>query len=113
MAPPPGGGAGGATPASPNMGHLAAANALVTNALKFLEKALPLAGATSDLGQSLMKAIQSLSKIVPPNSGSPGVEQSGMHKMMMEQKQEQPLLQMLRSQPQGGGVAAPQQQQAA
>lgn len=112
MAPPPGGGAGGATPNSPNLGSMANARALTSNILRMAEKALPMAGASTELGQELLRFITKVSKLVPPNSGSPGVEQSAMHKQMMEQKQEQPLLQMLRSQSQGGGSPAPQPQAA-
>lgn len=95
---------------TPNRGLQANATAMVSVALRQLEKAIPMAGAETELGKALMKAVSALAKHAPAGSGSPGVEQSAMGKMMAEQKQEQPLLQLMRQQ--GGGGAPPTAQAA-
>ena len=108
------GGAGGATMPTPNRGLQAAAMAQLTHAIRILEKSLPMLGVETEIGQAVMKALQSLSKHVPAGSGSPGVEQSGLAKMMGEQRQEQPMLQVMKAMGQGGqGQPSPQPAQAA
>lgn len=95
---------------TPNHGMQAQATGFLTAAIRILEKALPLFGSVSDEGKEVMKALTALSKIAPPGSGSPGVENSAMHNLMAQQKQESPLLQLLRQKgmnPSGQGGAAP------
>ena len=92
---------------TPNRGMQASAMAQLTWVIRILEKALPMVGVETELGKDVMKALTTLSKHLPAGSGSPGVEQQAMQKMMMEQKQEQPMLQLLRSQGQGQPGAAP------
>lgn len=105
------GGAGGATMPTPNRGMQAAAMAQLTQAIRIMEKALPMVGVETEMGKDVMKALTQLSKHIPAGSGSPGVENQALQKMMMEQKQEQPMQQLLRSQGQGapppGGAAPP------
>lgn len=52
-------------------------------ALKALEDALPLFGASSDGGQAILKAMQSLGKIAHPGDVSPTGEGNQLQKMLM------------------------------
>ena len=52
-----------------------------------------------------MKAITSLSKHTPTAGGSPGVQKTALQDLMMQQRQQQPMMDMLRGQ--GGGMAGP------
>lgn len=88
---------------TPNRGLEAAANGKLTWVARQLLQVMHTLEIGSDMAKDVMKAFDLISKHVPPGSGSPGVEQSAMQKMMMEQKAEQPLLQQLRAQ--GGGGA--------
>jgi len=93
----------GVTQPTANRGNQASGLAWVGTAVRLLERALPLLGAGTEPGQAVMKALSSLSKHVPPGSTSPGVENSALQQAMMQQKAEQPMLQLLRSQGGGGG----------
>lgn len=53
-------------------------------ALKALEDALPLFGASSDGGQAILKAMQSLGKIAQPGDVSPTGEGNQLQKMLMK-----------------------------
>lgn len=82
----------------PNAGLKAAGSAYVQQALRALEKALPMVGAESDLGQTIVKAITQLSKVAGPDSASPGTANAALQRMMMDQKQEQPMRQQMAAQ---------------
>lgn len=105
----------GSSPAqmpTPDRGGQAAALALVSTAVRILERALPQLGAGSDPGKDVMKALQNLTKHVPPGATSPGVENSAMQQMMLAGKQEQPQQQVLAAMGQGqapmpGGAPPP------
>ena len=90
----------------PNAGLKAAALAQLQWAVRIMEKALPMLGIGSDEGKSVMKALTSLSKLVPPGSTSPGVENSALQQMMLQARQEQPMLSMLKG-GQAGGAGMP------
>jgi hypothetical protein len=90
---------------TPNRGNQAAALAQVQWAVRLLETALPQLGAASPQGQAVMKAITSLSKHTPTAGGSPGVQKTALQDLMMQQRQQQPMMDMLRGQ--GGGIAGP------
>ena len=80
----------GSSPAqmpTPDRGGQAAALALVSTAVRILERALPQLGAGSDPGKDVMKALQNLTKHVPQGATSPGVENSAMQQMMLQGKQ--------------------------
>ena len=107
---PPVGGAGGATMPTPNRGVQAAANGKLTWVARQLLDVMKMLEIGSDQMKDINKAFDLVSKHVPPGSGSPGVEQTAMHKMMLEQKSEQPMLQLMRQQggaPGGGGAPPP------
>lgn len=86
-----------------NRGLQTAALAQVQWAVRLLERALPMIGSASEPGKDIMKAITALGKHVPPGASSPGVEQSSLQQMMMQQRQEQPEIARMRAM--GGGTA--------
>lgn len=88
---------------TPNRGLQAAGLAYVTQAVRILSMALPILGAETDQGGAVMSAIKSLTKHIPPGSGSAGVENSALRNLMMQQKANAPMQQVLRNQ--GGGGA--------
>ena len=92
---------------TPNRGLQAAALAQVQQAVRILEKALPMLGVGTEQGKDVMKALTTLSKHIPAGSTSPGVESSALSQLLGQQRQDQPLLQMLRSQAAKGNAAAP------
>lgn len=69
-------------------------------------------GLTDEVGRDVMQAALKLGKYVTPGSGSAGVEQNALKSLMMQQRQEQPMLQMMRAKmgsaaPQPAGAPAP------
>ena len=87
---------------TPDRGNQAAAMAQLSWAVKILEGALPLLGATSEPGQAVMAALKALSKHISPGAFSPGAERSVLEKMMMQAKQDNPMQQVLGAMGQGG-----------
>lgn len=86
-------------------------------ALLILERALPLAGASGDLGRSIHSAIGQISKHVPPGAVTPADIKNQMEQLMLRQQQFGAQMQRMRAQAaqQGGGTpaaapAAPQAQ---
>ena len=73
-------------------------------ALKALEGALPLFGASSDAGQAILKSMQILGKIAQPGDVSPAGEMNQLQKMLLtaaQSGQQQKAIQ------QGAGARAP------
>lgn len=92
---------------TPDRGNQAAALAQLSWAVKILEGALPLLGATSEPGQAVMKALTTLSKHVDPGAFSAGTQRSTLEKMMMQAKQDNPMQQILGAMGQGQGQGQP------
>lgn len=94
---------------TPNRGLQANAMAQAQWGVRLLEKALAGFGVASEPGAAILKALSSLSKHIAPGTGSPGVEQSSLSSMMMEAKQNQPNLALLRAlgQQKAGGAPPP------
>lgn len=86
-----------ATSPVPNRGLEAAGLARLSMIVRMLEEALPMLGSTSEIGQSVLKSISSLSKSIPPGSLSAGVEDTAMQKVMMAHRQQAPLIAALRA----------------
>lgn len=92
---------------TPNRGHQSAALGIVAQAVRLLEKALPMLGVETEPGMAVMRALPLLSKHVPPGAASPGVENNALQQLMLQQRQQQPMLQALRAmQPQGAAPGA-------
>lgn len=111
-APQPGQSPPGSSPATtpvPNRGQEAAGLATLNVIVNALLKLAPQFGASSDVGRSVLKAVNDLSKHVPPGSTSSGVENNAMAKMMREHQQEQPMAQLMAAH----GAQQPQQPQPA
>lgn len=107
----------GSSPAqmpTPNRGLQAAALTQIHWAVRILEKALPVMGATSPVGKDLMSAIRSLSKHIQPGEMGQGSETATLQNMLMQAKAAGPqsqVLQALQQQqsPAGGMPATPPQ----
>lgn len=108
---PPAGGSPATMPTA-NAGHQAAGIARLSIAVKVLEETVPLLGVGSDAGKDALKALNTLSKHVPPGSVSPGIEANSAAQLMQRQRQMAPQIAALRAagaggQPAGGGMPPP------
>ena len=98
QAQPPSGAPSPAAQPIPNRGLMAAGLARIGLLLKIGEETLPMLGSGSDAGKDLLKAIQLLSKHLPPGSVSEGVQQTAMETALLKQRQQQPAVAALRAQ---------------
>lgn len=89
------------TMATPNAGMEAAGLARLNMVVRMLEEMLPMFGAASEVGQSLLKSVTSLAKHIPAGSMSTGVEQTAMKGVMNSARQQAPMIAALRSQMSG------------
>ena len=82
----------------------------ISMVVKLLGDALGQAGATSELGQEILKVLPKLSKLVAPGSSTPASEKNVMEQTAMKNAQQNQQMQMLRQQQakaaQGGGQPA-------
>lgn len=89
--------------------------ALVQQAIKILQEAAGKADPSTDLGQSILKAVQSLGKHAPPAQAAAGqgVEMQALRNIMQQARQQAPLAALQRMQPPptppgaGGGAPSP------
>jgi hypothetical protein len=102
-----------ATGPTPNKGFEAAGMQKLGTVINQLTDLLPMVGATSELGQAVMKALQSFSKHLPPGSVSPAGQQNNMQQMMLQQQKNASMLQQMKPGAQQGGQAPPPMPQAA
>jgi len=89
-APPPGSppmGTAPGTQVTPNRGSEIAAAQGAGLVIKLMGDLIPKAGAATDFGLALAKAIQSLAKFVPQGASNPNAEQQQMKDLMTRQKQ--------------------------
>jgi len=91
---------------TPNPGLGVAAVGQITWAVKLLETALPLVGASSEIGKDVMKALQSLTKHVQ-GPELPGVDNTTLQNAAMANTKDQGLMQLLRGQDMGAAGAPP------
>jgi hypothetical protein len=98
-------GSSSATGPTPNKGYEAAAAQRVGVIVKQMTEILPMVGATSELGQALMKAMTSLAKHVPPGSTSNAAEKNSIEKMAMQNQQNGAIQQQMK--PGQPGAAPP------
>ena len=96
-----------ATGPTPNKGFEVAGVQKLGSAVKQLTDLLPMVGATSEMGQAIMKAIQSLSKFVPPGAVTPAAEANNIQSMGMKNAQNMQMLQQMKPGAAGGGQAPP------
>lgn len=102
-------GSSSATGPTPNQGYEAQALQQLGVAVKQLEKLVPLVGANSELGQTILKALPQLAKFSPPGAVTPAGERNVLEGAMMQNQRQAPLLEMLRQRMAGagGGGGAP------
>ena len=75
--------------------------------IKQLTDLLPMAGATSEIGKSVLKCINDLAKHVPAGSVSPAAERNNIEQMAMRNAQQSQTMQSMK--PQGGAGGGQQQ----
>ena len=101
------------TAPSPNQGFEAAALKQMGLVVDALTAALQKAGASSDLGKDILKAISILNKHVPSGAVTPADKKAQLQRQMMQNNQNNDQIQAMRAQqakPPGaaGGAAPPQ-----
>ena len=96
-------GVSSATGPTPNRGYEAAAKQRLGVVLRQLEQMVPLAGATTDLGKSILKALNDLAKHIQPGEVTPAAERNTLESAMMQNQQNTAMQQQMRAaQPPGG-----------
>ena len=105
-------GVSSATGPTPNKGYEAAAMQRLGLVIKQLTDILPLAGATSDIGKTILDVLGKLAKHVPSGSNSQASERNAIDQMAMKNMQASQTNQQLmkpqgqQGQPQMPGMAA-------
>ena len=94
---------------TPNKGMEAAGMQKLGSVIKQLADLLPMVGPTSELGEAVMKALQGLSKHVPPGAVTPASEANNIQNMALKNAQNQQMLQSMKPGAGAGGGQAPPQ----
>lgn len=97
----------GSTPATgptPNRGLEAAATQRLGIVIKQLEQLLPMAGAMSEMGKDVIKALNMLTKHVPAGTVTPAAERQNVERMAAQNTQNQSLMSQMQKPPGGGGA---------
>ena len=104
----------GSTPATgstPNKGYEAAGLQKLGVLVKQMETLLPEVGASSEVGQAVLKALNSLVKFVPAGSVTPAAQKNSIEaqqrNMAQNNQQMQAIQQMRQKMAQGGGGQQP------
>jgi len=103
-------GGSSASQATPNAGYEAAAMQRVGVFIKQVQDAMNMVGATSEIGQKLLKVLNILVGMVPAGTVSPAAEKNMLEQAQMRNTQNQATAQQLKQQrmtPPGGGGAPP------
>lgn len=100
-------GVSSATGPTPNKGYEASAMQGVGVILKQLYNLLPMAGPSSDIGKTILKAITELSKHVPPGSVTPAAERNSIDQMAIKNAQQAKMMQGMKPPGQPGQPGAP------
>ena len=87
---------------TPNAGFEAAGVQRLGIVIKMMTDILPLVGATSELGQALMKNISALAKFVPPGAVTPAAEKQNIEQMAFRNAQNTQMMQQMKPQQAGG-----------
>lgn len=90
-----------------NKGMEAGAMQKLALAVKLLGDAFVQAGATSELGQGIMKHLSGLAKLVPAGASSPAGERNGIENMAMKNAQQNQMMQQMRQQKMQAGQQQP------
>ena len=80
--------------------------ALVAQAKKMLEAAIgkPGMGAETELGQAILRSLELIGKQLPEGTVSPGMERAGMEQFMLQQRQQNPMMNIMAALGQQGGA---------
>ena len=98
-----------ATGATPNRGYEAAGLQKLGVVVKQLEALLPEVGASSEAGQAVLKALNSLVKFVPQGSVTPAAQKNSIEAQQRNMAQNnQQMLALKQRMMQGGGGGQPQ-----
>src|ERR1700690_85514 len=93
-----------ATGSTPNKGYEAAGLQELGVLVKGMEKLLPMLGASSEPGQAVLKALNSLVKFVPAGSVTPAAQKNSIEAQMRQQAQgNQQMAALKQRMAQGGG----------
>jgi hypothetical protein len=97
------------TPPTPPRGLQAEGVSLVANAKAMLEKAIatPGVGAETKIGQAVLKALELIGRELPDGTVTPGQQSAGMEQFMLQQRQANPMQQIIAALGAGGGGPAP------
>ena len=95
-------GVSSATGPTPNKGYEAAGRQKLSVVIRQLEQLVPLIGATSDIGKSVLKALNDLSKHIQPGEVTPAAERNSLESMAMQNQQNMGLMQQLKAAGVGG-----------
>ncbi len=96
---------------TPNRGHEAAAAQRLGLAISNMTEALALAGAASEMGQSILDALKKVSKFSPPGSQSQAGQRNATESMLMKQAQQAQAMQQMKAQAAQAGAGQPGMQQ--
>lgn len=97
---PPQAGAPGPTPGTmptPNQGQHVAGLAMIGVIVKLMERAIPLLGAGTEAGRDLVKSLSSLSRHVPAGALSPGIENTAIERLALQNRQNGPQVAAMRA----------------
>lgn len=97
-----------ATQDTGNPGALANAAAQIQQAVKILEMVLSAIPVGTKQYNSVIESIKRLSSNFPANEGSPGVQETAMESMLLEQQKMAPMAAIMRAMAQGGQPQQPQ-----
>lgn len=101
-------GTSGATGPTPNRGYEAAGLQRLGAVVKQMEELLSMLGASSEPGQAVLKALNSLVKFVPAGAVTPAAERNNIQQMAQRNAMQDGQLKALQQQRQQG-AAQPQQ----
>ena len=96
-----------ATGPTPNKGYEAAAMQRLGLVIKQLTEILPLAGASSDIGKTVLDVLTKLTKHVPAGSNSQASERNAIDQMAMKNAQAAQTNKALQQPPGGGQGQSP------
>lgn len=94
---PPAGPSPNATPATANRGEQASALLQLQGAATIIQRALMAVGAGSDMGKDLLDILKKLSKYLPAQPPSAGLQSSAMRQFMNTQRQGAPNNDLIRA----------------
>lgn len=96
------------TAPTPNRGMQGEGLALVAEAKRMLEKAvsMPGLGAETDIGQAILKSLESIGKVLPEGTVTPGMQNAGMQQWMQQARRDGPQANIIAALQGGAGAGA-------